>query len=80
MSDKPKTYTLEISQAELVALVKWNMTQARSVSKRFGQEVLKIQARSLFGSSRAVMEFKKVCQDKILEHGQRANGLASLLK
>jgi hypothetical protein len=83
MSDTTKPaqrYTLEISQAELIALVKWNMAQAKGVSRKFGQEVLKIQANNIFGRSTHVMALKKLCQDKIVEHGKRARGLATLLK
>jgi hypothetical protein len=81
-ADKPdeKSFTLAISQSEMVALIKWHSSQARSISKKFGQAVLTIQAKSIFGRSADVMALKKHCQAEIEKHGLRAKGLISLLK
>lgn len=77
-TDRP--YNVALSQAEVVALVKWNIAQAKRVTKIFGQEVLKTQATSAFPTRAKVDALRKVCQAKMEEHGQRARGLASILK
>ena len=83
MSDPNQTerpFTIAISQAELVALVKWNTAQAKRVVKVFGQEALKASATSIFPQGTKLATIKTVCLGELEKHTTRAKGLASLLK
>ncbi|MCX6896283.1 MAG: hypothetical protein NTZ16_12460 [Verrucomicrobia bacterium] len=83
MSDPITTerpFTIAISQAELIALVKWNAAQAKRVVKIFGQESLKVSATSIFPQGTKLATMKAVCLGELDKYTTRAKGLASLLK
>jgi hypothetical protein len=79
-NDKEPAFSIQLSKAEIIALIKWHTAESRAISKRFGQAVFKMQTKTTFGSSRDVMMLKRVCQDEIEKHHVRAKGLLALIQ
>jgi hypothetical protein len=73
-------FTLEISQAELVALIKWHGTQVKSIAKKFGKVATDDHIFSKAPSARDLKILHDVTKGAMEKHINRARGLASLLK
>lgn len=74
-----RPFSLEISRAELVALVKFHCAQAKAVARRFGKAALELRAQTLFGG-RALKELSDMAREQQQYHMARAKGLAALLE
>lgn len=72
--------TLEITGAELFAVVKYHTTCARRIPNAFGTAALKLQAKSLFPSGRAFKAMKEEADALLKFHSDRAKELLAHLK
>lgn len=75
-----RNLTLAVSEAEVVALVKFHCAQAKAITKRFGKAALELRASSLLPSGRQLEKLAVVARAQQEAHIARAKGLASLLK
>jgi hypothetical protein len=75
-----RPFTVACSKGEVVALVKFNLSQMRRVGKVFSQKGLEMVAAKPLASGRELVMLRKLCQDEMKKYADRAKGLASILK
>lgn len=75
-----RPYTINLSKAEVVALVKYHCAQARRIPKALGQATMELRAHSLFGTKKQSDALIKAAQKQLEAHSLRAKGLASILQ
>ena len=76
-----RPYTVALSGAEVVALVKYHVGQSKRITRVFGQEAMKDRAeRGLFGNASKLNALAKLSRTLLNAHMDRAKGLAAILE
>lgn len=74
-----RAFTVALSAAELIAVIKWHSTQAARIPKALGQASLELQAASPLPSGRRLRELHDIAKEQLTAHATRARELMALL-
>ena len=75
-----REFTVALSHAEMIALVKWHTSQVRATTKRFGSAALDMQRFNVIPSGANLKSLHDVAKSQIVNHTSRARELRAVLK